>query len=155
MPGKMLILNAVGIVLQYALIVLLYYFLFRIVKLVYIDLNHGPGKARYHYYEPESDETEKAKLVVVDTGPVSLAKAEYVLGETVLLGRNETNDIIINDTFISSEHACITRYKRDFWLADLQSTNGTFLNNRRISEDVQLRDGDLITIGAVVFRFER
>ena len=157
MPGKVLILNAVGIVLQYTLIVLLYYFLVRVVRLVWADLNNWQAVPQYqpNTIAAEQYMPEVAKLVVVDSGSVSMSSTEYRLGETVAMGRNDTNDIVINDGFVSHEHACITRYKHEFWLTDLQSTNGTYLNSHQVKDEVKLKNGDHITIGAVTFRFER
>ncbi|MDR3589783.1 MAG: FHA domain-containing protein [Negativicutes bacterium] len=157
MPSKMLILNTLGIVLQYGMVVLLYYFLFKVVRLVYCEMV-GPGAAGQRVPLPAAppvQEAPQAKLVVLDAGPVKLSRTEFSLGETISIGRHDGNDIVINDSFVSHEHACITRYKQGFWLTDLHSTNGTSLNNQPVREEVQLKAGDLIRIGAVSFRFER
>lgn len=158
MPGKMLILNAIGIILQYGLLLLLYYFLFKVARLVYSDLADLPLTPRPIVVPlpPEKElRPEEATLVVENSGQIKLSQPLYKLGETVTIGRTAGNDIVINDSFVSHEHACITRYKHGFWLADLQSTNGTLLNKRPLKEETCLKDGDLITIGAATFRFKR
>lgn len=157
MPSKVLILNTLGIILQYGLVALLYYFLFKVVRLVYCEMSGAAGMMQQVPLPtaPPVQEASQAKLVVVDAGPVRLSRPEFILGETVSVGRHEGNDIVINDSFVSHEHACITRYKQGFWLSDLHSTNGTFLNNQPVKEEVQLKAGDLVRIGAVSFRFER
>ena len=99
-----------------------------------------------HYYQ--------GKLVVVDSGPIKLTQTSYVLGEIISIGRNEHNDIIVDDAFVSYEHASINRNKQGFWLTDLNSTNKTYLNNQPLIEGILLKNGDLIKIGAVTFSFE-
>jgi hypothetical protein len=159
LPGKVLLLNIIGIILQYTLVILLYYFLFRVLKLVYIEFKGATGQHHAVHIAMPADgrpeEAPAARLVAVDTGQVALNQPVVALGEVVSIGRGDGNDIVINDSFVSHEHACISRYKQGYWLADLHSTNGTYLNNERVKEEVQLHKGDLVRIGAVTFRFER
>ena len=64
----------------------------------------------------------------------------------MLIGRAEHNDISIPSRFISRHHALIARHGNTTFLMDLNSTNGTFVNSKRVSNQV-LRDNDIITIG--------
>jgi hypothetical protein len=156
LPSKVVVLNIIGIVLQYAVVALLYYFLFRVLRVVYRDLVGGKAVARPREASgPPAADAEAARLVVVDAGNVAMSRGEYDLGETVSIGRGEENDIVVADNFVSHEHALITRYKHGFWLTDLKSTNGTLHNNRRVADEMLLKNGDLIAVGAVTFRFER
>jgi len=157
LPSKVLIFSILGIILQYGLVVLLYYFLFQVLRTVYRDLRTAPNEGQFLPSTPAAarEPEQKAKLVVIDTGTVTLAQPVYQLGETFSIGRGEANDIVVNDTFVSHEHACISQYKHGFWLTDLNSTNGTFINNHRVTDEVLLKNGDLLRIGAVTFRFER
>jgi adenylate cyclase len=63
------------------------------------------------------------------------------------LGRHPSNTIRLVDREVSKEHANIERMGRDFILRDLGSSNGTFVNGRRVAE-LRLREGDEITLGA-------
>ncbi len=158
MPSKVMVLNYIGIALQYAVLALLYYFLFKVLRVVYSDLKAERSEARLRpSAADESAAAEKyaARLVVVDAGAVAMTRSSYELLETVSIGRGEGNDIAVADSFVSHEHALITRYKHAFWLTDLNSTNGTLHNNRRVADEILLKNGDLIAVGAVTFRFER
>jgi two-component system, cell cycle response regulator len=77
--------------------------------------------------------------------------------ETVILGRELGADVRVNDTQVSRRHASITAVNRngatEYVLTDLRSRNGTLLNGQRISEET-LEDGDKITIGETLLRFE-
>ncbi len=83
-----------------------------------------------------------------------LTKQEHFLEQTVTrLGRAVENEIVIVSKRASREHAHIRRDGRRVFLDDLGSTNGTFLNGERVLGSVQLRDGDEISIGKIVFTF--
>lgn len=158
MPGKMLVLNAIGIILQYGLLLLLYYFLYKVARLVYLDiagLKPAVPPVVATMSQSREQSLPEAVLVVTSSGTVKLSQPSYRLGESTTIGRSSEADIIINDSFVSHEHACISKFKQDYWLADLQSTNGTLLNKRQLKEETCLKDGDIIAIGAVMFRFER
>ena len=72
---------------------------------------------------------------------------EYPLDRPVLtIGRHEDNDIVIDHMGVSGRHARVAVYGQSVILTDLQSTNGTFLNGRRV-EQGELRPNDWITIG--------
>lgn len=68
------------------------------------------------------------------------------------LGRAKANDIVLKDIAISSQHCRIRREDGRFVLHDLKSTNGTFVNDRRVSRCL-LSEGDEIKIGETVLRF--
>ena len=71
---------------------------------------------------------------------------------TVSLGRGLSNDVILEDTRVSRHHAQLRYKNRRFWITDLGSTNGTFVNNERVSETV-LRDGDVLSLGGLELTF--
>lgn len=63
-----------------------------------------------------------------------------------IIGRSEHNDISINSRFVSRHHALLVRHRSATFLMDLNSTNGTFVNSKRISNHVLMHD-DVITVG--------
>ncbi len=71
------------------------------------------------------------------------------LGNTMSLGRNEENGVILADSRVSRYHARITRRGEQFLLEDLSSSNGTFLGDRQLAPDIpkELEDGDEIQVG--------
>jgi len=71
---------------------------------------------------------------------------EYGIGETLTIGRLADNTIAIENPSVSSHHACVFRDGDHYVLEDLQSTNGTLVNNRRVSR-YRLRDGDILHVG--------
>ena len=74
------------------------------------------------------------------------AVKEYAVGETATIGRLTDNLIAIDSPSVSSHHAYIFRSENEFVIEDLQSTNGTFVNGKRVSR-CKLADGDIVGIG--------
>ncbi|MEB3313705.1 MAG: adenylate/guanylate cyclase domain-containing protein [Cyanobacteriota bacterium] len=70
------------------------------------------------------------------------------------VGRSDNNNLVLSDRWISRHHAMFQAIDQgDFYLIDLGSRNGTFLNGRRVTVPVILKDGDLITFGQTELRF--
>ena len=72
--------------------------------------------------------------------------------DSVTVGRQQDNTIVIDNLAVSSYHARIDRAGTDFIVTDLQSTNGTFINNRKVVSH-KLSHGDNIIIGKHVILF--
>jgi len=66
--------------------------------------------------------------------------------EKVSIGRNQKNDIQIDNPAVSSSHAVIRKIMNTYYMEDLGSTNGTFVNEKKISK-YELLDGDEVIIG--------
>jgi adenylate cyclase len=84
-------------------------------------------------------------------------ETEFVLEDLNSIGRHPKNNIRLNDREISKEHAVIERVKGgNYIVRDLRSSNGTYVNSRRITEH-QLKDGDEIQLGSMrlFFQMER
>jgi len=78
----------------------------------------------------------------------------FSLRPVTALGRSHTNVLIIADAFASNHHALILWRDELWWLEDLDSHNGTYLNEQRLTQPLPLTSGDHIRIGATVLRFE-
>ena len=93
---------------------------------------------------------EPPRLVLSNNGSVlqdlKMQKAR------LLIGRSEHNDIAIGSRFISRHHALIVRHGNSTFLMDLNSTNGTFVNSKRVSNQVLTHD-DVITVGHHKIKF--
>jgi bacterioferritin (cytochrome b1) len=153
-----MVLNIISVILQYSLIALVYYFLFIVTKAIYQDLNRksqNRERGRAASTEAHVPDNIIARLLVIDQQHVNLPFNSFDLGEATSIGRGNNNDIIIDDQFVSYEHACITHYKNGHWLSDLNSTNHTYINDTALNAEVLLKNGDVIKIGAVTFKYER
>ncbi len=71
----------------------------------------------------------------------------------VNIGRTSENDVVLHDHGVSRRHARIVLRDEKYYVADMGSSNGTVLNGALLPGEKQLRDGDTITVGPVVFTF--
>jgi hypothetical protein len=92
--------------------------------------------------------------IVVEDSPGLPAGHEIELGSGFSIGRGDQNGLALEDAFVSHMHARIFRRGQYLYLEDLGSTNGTFVNDRRIDKEAQLRVRDEIRIGETVLRYE-
>lgn len=76
----------------------------------------------------------------------------YELGEAITLGRASTCNIQLDDSTVSSSHAEIRPDGRDYYVADLGSTNGLRVNGEKVDSAV-LRSGDRLTLGTHEFEY--
>lgn len=145
------------IFLQYLFLVLIYYFIYRIGKILFLDMRSAQQCKMCVPVEPQVSLDVNAYMTVLEAGETSGLSAgeRIVIQPTTTLGRNSNlNTVIIHDTFVSAEHALIQLYKDCYWISDLSSTNGTFVNDERIEDETPLTVGAKIKIGSVVLRFE-
>jgi len=88
------------------------------------------------------------------SGPVQ-GKEWPVRSEIVRIGRAADNDLVLPVDTVSNHHAQLEQAEGRFWLLDLNSTNGTYVNGRQVSpgERWPLQDGDELDLGGVELRF--
>ena len=150
MPVSPSLLSILTIVLQYSLLFLIYFILWRVIRLAWKETTCTSvvGTASV----PSASHLS-CRLVLTEAA-AGLIPQEFPITESLSIGRNGNNDVIVNDAFVSAEHACLTVTKKGCILTDMNSTNGTFVNGAKIDVEVLLSSGDRITIGPVTFRFE-
>lgn len=135
--------------MRLALLMVLYLFLWQLVVVVWKDL-HRPGLAE------KVPPRATAQLVVLDGGGTSLQPGHaFPLAGTATIGRGAENSIVLGDGFVSTSHASVGYRDGIWWLADLDSRNGTSVNGERIKGEVQLQPGDVIAIGQVKLKLLR
>jgi type II secretory pathway predicted ATPase ExeA/pSer/pThr/pTyr-binding forkhead associated (FHA) protein len=98
----------------------------------------------------DNEPTPPPQLIVSNNGSVM---QQLVMDRPrLLIGRSEHNDIPITSRFISRHHALLVRHGNSTFLMDLNSTNGTYVNSRRVSNHVLMHD-DVITVGNHTIKF--
>jgi len=81
-----------------------------------------------------------------------LAGTTYDLPEKAVVGRHPETDVFLNDITVSRKHAQFHRLGDRYWITDLGSLNGTYVNRDRI-EETALESGDEVQIGKFRFVF--
>jgi hypothetical protein len=149
--------DPVAVLLKFAFIAVLYLFLLWVVRSALKDLSRpAPASRREAEVAPaERVSGPDQAVLVVEGGGGLRAGSAFALDGSTTIGRSPETDIQIEDQFASSRHARI--YERDgyLYIEDMGSTNGTYLNGRRLDTRELLRADDRIRIGDTEFRYER
>jgi hypothetical protein len=144
--------------LKIAFLVLLYLFIWRIVRSTARDLRL-PQES--FVLRPEGGLSrggggiQTGRLVVVKS-PALDEGADIVLNSAPLtVGRGEQNDIELDgDDFASARHARFEPRQDGVWIADMGSTNGTYVNGIQLERPRKLAAGDIVRVGQTDLRFE-
>ncbi len=135
-------------VLRYIFIILIYLFIFSILRLMYLDVKSMTNRG---------DSLDDAYLKVVNRLDSLNFKMQeyYVIDGDITLGRSSRNDIVIKDKFVSKNHLKIIDDNQAYFIEDLGSANGTFLNGAKIepNEVIELQNNDKIGVGFIQFIF--
>jgi pSer/pThr/pTyr-binding forkhead associated (FHA) protein len=125
--------------LRVALAVTLYAFLGWVLFTIWRDLKNQVGQLAVSQVMPVrlSFETEEG-----------LQELHLSIPE-ITLGRDPGNDCLLNDKTVSNRHARLSFHHQQWWLEDLGSTNGTFLNQEAITSPMIVTSGDQITCGKI------
>jgi hypothetical protein len=78
----------------------------------------------------------------------------FEIGDSATMGRADGSDIPVDDPFASSVHARIFPRGQFMYIEDMGSTNGTYLNGRRLRAAERLKVGDTVRIGETEYRYE-
>ncbi len=91
-------------------------------------------------------------LEVVNEGPLKGTRYE-LRSPRIDIGRGAHNDVVIADESVSESHAKLQNRDGGWYVADLGSTNGTYVGGTRIHEDTVVQDGSEVRFGGMKFRF--
>ena len=92
-------------------------------------------------------------LLVMEPGETGMEAGERIpLLSTTSVGRDGGNDIVLDDTFISAEHATVSWNGNGWVLSDAGSTNGTRLNGKDVRRPVAVKPGDTVEFGRIKFK---
>jgi hypothetical protein len=147
---------AVG--LQLGFLAVLYLFLFWVSRSALRELRHtsqpAPETTGFHAIGPGGRAAATdADLVAVSGGGLEPGERFDLFGG-LTIGRSTDADVRIEDRYASSIHARLYSRGASYYVEDMNSTNGTFLNGAALDGEAELVDLDEIRIGDTEFRFE-
>jgi hypothetical protein len=151
--------ETVLLILKLAFLVLLYLFIWRIVRTSGRDL-HLPQES--FILRPAvaggaavPQTANSGRLVVVESKVLTVGEEFELDSRPLTVGRGTQNDVSIDgDEFASARHVRIEPRRDGVWVSDIGSTNGTYVNGVRIDRPRKLAQGDVVRVGETELRFD-
>lgn len=142
--------------LQVAFVVLLYLFIWRVVRVASRDLSVGQESMVLTPARPAAQRPPRGYgVLVVSQSPELEQGARLEISRELAAGRDVANDISVPaDGYASGRHARFHRGEHADIVEDLDSTNGTFVNGERLTGSRLLHAGDVVTIGQTQLTYE-
>lgn len=138
-------LSKLSLIFKFVILGIFYIIIFFALKIMYKDIkNNGRQKPRKH----------TLGLEIIEPGnSINLKRGGVIpIHGEISLGRRQDNLFILDDQFVSGHHARIYQLNDNYILEDLNSTNGTLLNNLRIKGKTGIVTGDIIKVGSTVLK---
>ncbi|HZD16744.1 MAG TPA: FHA domain-containing protein [Actinomycetota bacterium] len=145
-------------VLKYTLLVLLYFFVFRAVRSVAVDVagrRRAPKRAGGRAPAVATPSKGKPPTQVLVHEPEGRKARSVRLSGPLEIGRRESSAVRLDDTYVSQVHARLFPRDGVWHVEDLGSTNGTFLNDRRVAAPVEVHAGDVVRVGKTLLELRR
>lgn len=134
--------------LRIAVVFLLYLFLYQVLRVITRELRTAGAET--------TPASQYGYLTVINPGQSGLQPGKkFPLNQVNTIGRSMANDIPLNDTFLSGEHALLEWDGTSWLVEDLNSTNGSWLNGRELTQPMPLTYGDVIQVGHVELKLSR
>jgi hypothetical protein len=140
-------------ILKLCLLVLLYLFFLRVLRAVWAEIS-GPKRVEQpaHRARRESRRSVRkatgAQLAVVE--PVAQRGRTFALTDELTVGRAAGCQVTLDDTYASQIHARVFSREGQLFVEDLGSTNGTYLNRRKVQGAMVMQRGDRLQVGNTV-----
>jgi pSer/pThr/pTyr-binding forkhead associated (FHA) protein len=147
--------------LKLAFLVLLYLFIWRIVRSAARDLRLpqesmilAPQQAAPAGLIAQPSARDFGRLVVLASPALEAGDEVMLDSHAVTIGRGPTNDVPLSeDEYSSTRHARVEPRRDGVWVEDIGSTNGTFVNGIRLTRERKLSPGDVLRVGETDLRF--
>lgn len=147
-------------VLKLCLLVLLYLFFFRVLRAVWVEVRSpdqvlvpasaAPRETRRERIRRERGSAKRNGPQLTVLEPPEQRGRSYDLDGELTLGRAAGCRVVVDDTYVSQIHARVTQREDQILVEDLGSTNGTYLNRRRVSGPMVMNPGDRLQVGNTV-----
>ncbi len=147
--------DLVLVLLKFIFLAVLYIFIARAVRVMMLELRPPAAAAPQAQRAAPSRKAKKApkRLTVVEDD--HMKGKSFELGDELVIGRADRCHLVLNDTYVSQVHARIFQKGDAYMVEDLGSTNGTYLNRRKVTAAAPVQKGDRIKIGKTVMELRR
>ena len=145
--------NLLSSIFSYIFTLIIYLFIFGVIRLIYLDVKKM-SRFDDERVNVSGLETASLKTIQSRSHAENELKKRYMIYGQATVGRNKSCDVVLREKYISGEHIRIWHEKGEWYLEDLGSRNGTYINGQRIRNTVLLDAQDEIAVGELHFLFE-
>ena len=146
-------------ILKFCFLALLYLFFVRVVRAVWTEVTAAPpAPVAAPAPSPARRDRGTAKKTVAHlrvVEPAAQRGRTYDVADELTIGRAAGCQIPLDDSYASQLHARVFRRNGELLVEDLGSTNGTFLNRKKVSAAVPIRKGDRLQVGKTVLELTK
>ncbi len=149
-------------ILKLCFLALLYLFFLRVIRAVWAEMSGAPAAAPAPAPAPRAQRSwggssrsngkAGGRLRVLE--PADRKGQTYELADELTVGRAGGCQITLDDTYVSQLHARVFRRDGQLYVEDLGSTNGTYLNRKKVTAPIAIRKGDRLQIGKTVMELQ-
>ncbi len=158
----MSVYSMISSLLSYVFTTIIYLFIFSVIALIYMDIKKMGKKERAKNASSEKEEAPALRSIYAVLKTVknryaaeAKMKAAYRIdGKGVIVGRGKECDITVNHMFLSTEHFQVWYDDGVWYIGDMGSKNGTYLNGSKLKKVKPIENGDEISFGEIRFIFE-
>jgi hypothetical protein len=145
--------------LKIFLLLLLYLFFLRVLRAVWAEINPPKATEPVHPKRERSPRRATGRRggppVLRLVAPAELKGRTYQLGEEITIGRAAGCQVTIDDTYASQLHARVFQRDGQIYVEDIGSTNGTYLNRKKVTGPMVVQRGDQLQIGNTILELDR
>jgi pSer/pThr/pTyr-binding forkhead associated (FHA) protein len=150
-------------ILKFCFLALLYLFFIRVLRAVWAEVSGrtavaatpAPARPQRNWSgggRGGGNAKAGGRLKVIE--PAETKGQTYELADELTVGRAAGCQITMDDTYVSQLHARVFRRDGQFFVEDLGSTNGTYLNRKKVTAPIAIRRGDRLQIGKTVMELQ-
>jgi FHA domain len=136
--------------LQWLVIIVIFLFFLRVARAVTVQ-----ARAPRDAAAPRVTRRRNRRFALEFIEPDARFGERIELGPHLDIGRGPASDLVLDDAFVSGRHASVDYGQEGLVVADLGSTNGTYVNEKMIKSPTRLKRGDVVQIGSFVFEVVR
>ena len=134
--------------LKYIFVTVIYLFIFAIIRMIFLDIKKANSEKR----KPQHDTTYLEVISNKNNLYFDVESSYPLTSDVIIIGRGQDCNICINDLYMSNQNTQLWFEDKEWYIADMGSTNGTFINGEKMTDEPLILDsGDRIRIGQVEF----
>ncbi|CAM2884004.1 FHA domain-containing protein [Hathewaya histolytica] len=143
-------LENLSVIFKFVIIAVIYIIIFLALIIMYRDIKNPNTRKK----QLSSKRKKSFGLEVINSGGnINLRPGSVIPVQSELtIGRKPDNLLVLNESYVSSYHAKVYFSNNSYIISDLNSTNGTYINDQKLEKERFLKAGDQIKIGSAIFK---